>query len=555
MGTSARTGARRRAGTGRRLRGADTGFLLVESESQTSTCTHVVVLEPGDEPGDDGAGGPGLDLSTLTARVAERLDRLPHLRRRLHLVPGGIGHPVLADDPDFRLEDHVLHARLGPVELAAGEPFAQLNAFLATVSGTRLPLDRPLWRLTLVEGMSDGSRALVLQLHHALGDGAATTALITELLDDRATGRPPLVEAADLRPHPAPRPALLFLATLARQLVVWLSLPWMVVHGVRRLRAVRERRAAAPVRAPAMLEDAPRTVLDVSADDRRAYGRCVLSLRSLREVRDAAAAEWGKVGLSDVLVTAVAGALRDHLLARDALPAEPLVVNVPLGDDGPQAAPRVRGNAFVNYYAVLATHLADPLERLLATARNDAEAKAQLELRGRETLVRWLDRLPPALLARAARSAAEKASSAAVDPDYNVVVSNLRFERAGWRTLGHRVRAAFLTGPVTDGHGLNVTVTGFGDDVHVAVHSNPAAVPDPQAVADGIAAHLTLLRTVLTPVPGAAAPGLTPWSSVGAEVLVAPPDRHGRTPAGASDPTIDPTSNRASDRDSNEVAR
>ncbi len=494
MARSARAGGRPEAGTGRRLRGADTGFLLVESSSQTSTCTHVVVLEPAR------GRARGLDLATLTERIAQRLDRAPHLRRRLHLVPGGVGHPVWADDPGFRIEAHVAHVRLALAHLAAGEPFAQLNSFLSEVSATRLPLDGPLWHLTLVDGMADGSQALVLRMHHTLGDGAAATTLITELFDDDAPARPSLVGEKERRRLPAPSPALLLLTALARQLLALLFLPWMLVHGVGRIRAVRERRAQAPVRAPAMVQDAPRTVLDVSADNRRAHGRSVLSLRSLHEVRDSTG-----VRVSDVLVAAVAGAVRDHLLGRDALPEEPLVVNVPLGDDAPGAPARLRGNGFVNYYALLATDVADPVERLAATARNDEEAKAQLELRGRATLLRWLDRLPPALLARAARGAAEKARTGAVDPDYNVVVSNLLFARSGWRTHGQEVRAAFLTGPVTDGHGLNVTVTGFGDDVHVAVHSNPAAVPDPQAVADGIAAHLSLLRTVLAPLPGVGA--------------------------------------------------
>jgi len=170
------------------------------------------------------------------------------------------------------------------------------------------------------------------------------------------------------------------------------------------------------------------------------------------------------------------------------------VVNVPIGNDPAGAPPRLRGNVFVNYYALLATDVADPLERLRMTAAYDAEAKRQLEIQDRRTLTDWLDRVPPAVAWRAARSMAEKARSGAVAPDFNVLVSNLRVQHPVWTLGGRTVESVFMTGPVTDGGGLNVTVTGYGEQLTFAVHSNPSAVPDPAALADDLSAALAELR-------------------------------------------------------------
>lgn len=467
-----------------RLTGSDAGFLYIEGDSQTSTCVDVVVLGPSRD-------GSPLTTTTLRDHLAARLDRVPHLRRRLHLVPGGVGHAVWADDPTFALAAHVDHHEL------EREGETELHAYLAELTPTHLDLDAPLWRVTLVDGLDGpdepaGRQALVFRFHHTLGDGAALLGILGELVDDRAERAPSPAPAHDLTPAPVPSRAWLLLTTLARQLLVWLTLPALLVRSVRRFRAVRERRESADVRVPSMAGGAPHCVLNVSRDSARAFSRTELPLAAVREVKETAGTT-----LTDVVVAVVAGALRSHLGRSGQLPTEPLVVNVPLGNDPAAAPPRLRGNVFVNYYALLATDVGDPVARLHATAAYDAEAKRQLEIQGRRTLTDWLDRIPPALAVRAARSFAARARSNSVAPDFNVLVSNLRVRHAAWTFGGRPVESVFMTGPVTDGGGLNVTVTGYGEQLTFAVHSNPSAVPDPAALADDLVAALAELRAAV----------------------------------------------------------
>jgi hypothetical protein len=69
------------------------------------------------------------------------------------------------------------------------------------------------------------------------------------------------------------------------------------------------------------------------------------------------------------------------------------------------------------------------------------------------------------------------------DADFSAVVSNVRVTATGWSLCGLPVERIFMCGPVADGAGLNVTITGYGGDLHVALVVNPSAVDDPRELA------------------------------------------------------------------------
>lgn len=453
-----------------RIAGSDSGFLYIEGETQTSTCTHTVVLAAPD------ADHVPLDRAALVAHLSQRLERTPMMRRRLQHVPLRIGHPIFVDDPDFDIEAHVRHA-----ELPAPGGDDEFHAWVAGQTAVRVDLDRALWHVTLLDGMAEGRQALVFAFHHTLADGAALLNVISELLDDQAPLHPPLATPAELAPAPARTRIGLFTTTLARQLFVWLTLPVLLAQTLRRFRALAAERVVAATRVPKMSGDAPRTVLNLSADNERGYARTHLALDDLRLVRRAAGTT-----LSDVVLTVITGALREHLIAVGALPEEQLVVSVPISNERPTARPRLSGNRFCNYYSLLPTDEADPPARLVATAAYTAEAKSQLDIQGRNTLITWLDRIPPALGYWGAARMTAADPDPQRRPDFNLLVSNLRAPRDAMRLQGRAIEEMIFSGPVANGAGLNITVVGYGDRLTFALQTNPSAVPD----ADELAARL-----------------------------------------------------------------
>jgi hypothetical protein len=134
------------------------------------------------------AGAPPSDLS-VTARIAARAedvitraDAHPVLdltRQRVRRVPGGVASPYWEDDPDFHVDNHIFEY---PTDGAV--PVARAGEVIADAMSRPLDLDRPLWRVEVIESFEDGSFGLLATQHHAVADGiSAYMAMALALLD------------------------------------------------------------------------------------------------------------------------------------------------------------------------------------------------------------------------------------------------------------------------------------------------------------------------------------------------------------------------------------
>ena len=119
--------------------------------------------------------GP-VDIDRVQRVVEERLVRVERLRQRP--VPRWAGAPAWELDPDFAVRRHFARIRI---------PAGGLLELLGEVSGSRLDLIHPLWRVLLVEEPG-GEVTVVAKLHHALGDGFALIALLLAIADEPAAG-------------------------------------------------------------------------------------------------------------------------------------------------------------------------------------------------------------------------------------------------------------------------------------------------------------------------------------------------------------------------------
>jgi hypothetical protein len=109
---------------------------------------------------------PGWDV--LTMRI-DRITRfVPSLRQRVIEPPLRLTTPRWAYDPHFDLTWHL--RRVGAP--APGTRDAVMALVRRSAMGA-FDRDRPLWELTLVEGIEGGEAALILKIHHSLSEPAA----------------------------------------------------------------------------------------------------------------------------------------------------------------------------------------------------------------------------------------------------------------------------------------------------------------------------------------------------------------------------------------------
>jgi diacylglycerol O-acyltransferase len=135
----------------------------------------------------------------VVVRAHDRASRLvPHLRRRVIAPVVPISRPYWAVDPDFDLSYHVRRVRV------PGDGTEQdLMDLVESLGAVPVDVARPLWDVTLIDGMADGTGALLYKFHHAISDGQGAKEIFSSLFqtepsDGSAIELPPTPAAEDL---------------------------------------------------------------------------------------------------------------------------------------------------------------------------------------------------------------------------------------------------------------------------------------------------------------------------------------------------------------------
>ena len=118
-------------------------------------------------------GGP-LDLNKLEETIAQRFLAIPRFKQH---VESRAGEHWWVDDPYFDESRHIKRVRLpGKAEQR------ELQRYVAQLASEHLDKARPLWQMHIVEDYQGGA-AIVLRIHHAIGDGMALVGLMLSVMD------------------------------------------------------------------------------------------------------------------------------------------------------------------------------------------------------------------------------------------------------------------------------------------------------------------------------------------------------------------------------------
>jgi diacylglycerol O-acyltransferase / wax synthase len=483
----------------RQLTSLDAQFLAVESARIYGHVAFLGVYDPSTAP------GGRLDLETIRRLLEERLHLLPPLTWRLVPVPLGLDLPYWAEDPDFDLDFHVRETALPP----PGDD-RTLAETAARLFGRPLDRGRPLWEFYVIHGLPEGRVAILTKIHHSAVDGISGNEIMAALLDPEPTGR--VIDPAPAHPPPPPplprdREMLLRgLRGLPRQPIRALrSLPTTApafpdlpgataLPGVPTLGRIysRARRALGSDESSGVLEVTtarpPRTPFNgpVSAHRRLAFGS--LSLDAVRQVRRA----FGTT-VNDVVVTLCAGAAREWLLERDALPDEPLVAMIPMS-----VRRRVErgtwGNRISMMIVPIPTNEPDPRRRLERTHQLLRSAKERHSALPASLLTDATAFIPPAVSALAARNTVDILSR--TRPPLNLVISNVPGPRTSLYCAGAELLANFPISVIVDGVGLNMTVVSYKNRVDFGIVGDREQIDDAWDFFEGAANALRELESI-----------------------------------------------------------
>ena len=449
-----------------RLSGLDACFFAMETPTMRLHVSAVLVFAPEVPP-----TPPARFFERVRLTVEQRLHLVPPFRRRIVRVPFGLHHPVWVEDPDFDLDYHLRRASLP----APGGP-RELSGFVGDVASRPLDLDRPLWEMYVVEGLESRHCALVAKLHHCLIDGASGAETLATFFDLGPEPRAVPSPVAPWRPDVVPNEVELVAGALAdmshqpeRAVTVLRRTVGAVMSLSERNRRLREERDLDPPPAPFR---APRSSLNGAISPHRRFAFLEVPLEDVAAVR---LAYGGTV--NDVVLAAVAGALRRLLQRRGEDLDDPLVALVPMSTRVPGDAGTM-GNKVHAMLVSLATTVSDPAERLRTVAEGTRLAKEQAVVLSEDLLRQWAQLAVPALSSRLARLAVNLRLFDRIPPLFNVLVSNVPGPDVPLWCAGARLAALYPVGPLADGVGLNVTVVSYAGTLAFGVVGCRDLVPE-----------------------------------------------------------------------------
>lgn len=451
----------------------DAQFIYWDSDRTPMNMGNICIFE----------GGPLFDeqgtfrLDDVRRAIESRLHLVPRYRKKILPVPGGLGHPVLVDDPDFDIAHHVKQVELEP----PGDD-EQLKRVYSALHEGMLDHARPLWETTFITGLQGGRVGMVQKIHHAPFDGASTVDVLYLMFD--ATPEHENGSAPPWRPEPGPDPWVLMGAKWGEQVsTMWNTMlgaqPYVPTGAPQPLGELAE-----SVGVLGQMPKPPATSLNQPVGPRRRFDWIHTTLGELKKARGLVPGST----VNDVMLTVVAGGLRDLLASRgetvDDLVLQAMVP-VSLRTDAETAS--AAGNQVTGFSAPLPVCEPDGRARLARIHASTKELKEGRQAQAIRAMTQAADFAPPALMAAAGRLALEQSSF------MNLTITNVPGPRHELYLLGARMLELNPMCPIGSRLTLNVAVESYVDKVSIGLVADAERHPDLHVLKQGIERSLTEL--------------------------------------------------------------
>ena len=345
----------------------------------------------------------------------------------------------------------------------------------------------------MVEGLADGSWALISKIHHCMVDGISGTDLMAVVLDASPDGSAAVDDT--WRPEPEPSDAALVRDAVAEAMASpdeigrWAKSAWRrpkrvidevgeFIDGAKALGAQLRPNVELPI--------------EGAIGPHRRWARTSTTLETVKMIR---AAHGGTV--NDVVLAAITSGFRDLLLGRDvALDGVVIRTLVPVSvrthDD------HSYNNQVSAMIAELPVGIADPIERLHAIRAQMAGLKESHQAVAGSVLVDLAGFAPPVLMSvglRTAMSVMRRLPQRSV----NSVTTNVPGPQMPLYACGREMLEYVPFVPISHGMRTGVAILSYNRKVAFGVTGDWDSVPDLEVLSEGIARGIDDLVAASTP--------------------------------------------------------
>jgi len=427
-----------------------------------------------------------LDITALKKLIADRFLAFPRFRQKA--VDAATGAHWERDE-DFDLDWHVVLTALpGKADQAA------LENLVSQLASTALDHSKPLWKFHLVETYNGGS-ALISRIHHCYADGIALVQVLLSLTDVSRETKPGTELPRAWLGEDGHKVTKRFFDPAMQQFDRAVKMGGKVME--KSLEMYRDPALAAVLAKEGgeiarelghvlLLPDDPETPLKsgLGVSKRCAWAEPM----PLDEVKTIARALGCTV--NDVLLAAVAGALRAYLLEQGFDPSGSAIrATVPVNLRPLEHAKKL-GNHFGLVFLDLPIHEDNPLRRLQHVADNMREIKSSRQAIMTFGVLAALGIAPPAVQKLALELFSKKGTA---------VATNVPGPQMPLFLAGAEVRDMMFWVPQTGSIGVGISILSYNGRVHFGLISDAKCIARPQQVIDRFAPEFEklLLATLL----------------------------------------------------------
>jgi diacylglycerol O-acyltransferase len=439
---------------GDRLTADDAAFLYLETKEMPLHIGSVSIFD-----------GP-IPFEACLEFVESRLPLIPRYRQRIVVPPYHVGHPTWEPDPDFDIHNHVHHAQLKRGTLAA------LQAFSGRLFSQIMDRNRPLWDMTLVDGLSGGRSVLISRVHHCLVDGVSGVGLLNILLDPALTPNEHRGQKHHVPPLPGPAASLAdALATSYSELVERiLSAQAAALNVAQSLVSDQALRGFDQLLrlAPELLTPVERLPFNQPCRGPRKVTWSEASIPDVKAIRE-------KCGgtLNDVVLTVVTSAVRRYVELHGAPVKNKLLrLMVPVNLRRDQNHTGL-GNRVSMLPVSIPLDIRDPVELLDAIRQRTEALKSARVADFIHLFSMWMGATPAPLQALMG-----PLSSLLPVPAFNMVCTNVPGPQFPLRILGREMLTYYPYVPIGNEMGVGCAIQSYNQKLYFGLTADVEAAPD-----------------------------------------------------------------------------
>lgn len=454
----------------RALNAIDHIFLMLETRKEPMHVSGLCIFELPDGAGDDFLANLVSDIEVTRTKPSFPFNQV--LNKGLFWERDG----------NFDVNHHFRH-----VALPKPGGIQELTNYISREHGLMLDRAKPLWEFHLIDGLApacDGGNArfaLFLKIHHAMVDGIAAMRLLQLSLSTSVQEQmtaPFWSLSTKYRSQinailPIHKPPL---QIIKEQLATIYPVGRELINSVKNHFGKKDPHFTSTF-------DAPKSILNQKISSSRQ-----LSFISFEKGRFAKIAEHFGATTNDVLLAICAGALREYLLAQDALPAKPLIAFVPISLRRDKSA---MGNQLSFILTNLATHKSDPAERLLTIKASVDDGKQRFSRMNQAQVINY------SLLAYGMAFANLSTGVMPTHQAFNLIISNVPGDGTPMYLNGARLTGIFPASVLLDGQALNITLTNYQDKIDFGITACQSALPNIEQLTQFLEQELLVFEELL----------------------------------------------------------